>query len=258
MSIEELFSLQGKVALVTGGSRGLGRAMIDGFAMAGADVVIASRDLASCERAAAEVEATHGRQALAVAAHVGRWADLDRLVELAYDRFGRVDVLVNNAGLSPRYESLASVTEELWDKVYAVCVRGPFRLSTLVADRMVQGEGGSIVNISTTGAVEPYAWGVPYHSAKAALNNITVSMAKAYGPKVRVNCIMPGAFQTDITKQWDMPRFDAFAKENLAIGRIAQPSEIVGAALYFASAASSYTTGAILAVEGGSGLGGLP
>jgi NAD(P)-dependent dehydrogenase (short-subunit alcohol dehydrogenase family) len=253
VSDADLFSLDGKVALVTGGSRGLGRAMVDGFARAGADVVVASRNLDSCRRAAEEVERTHGRRALPVSCHVGRWNELDALVATAYDAFGHVDVLVNNAGLSPRYESLPAVTEELWDKVYAVCVKGPFRLSVLVAERMVAGDGGSIVNISTTGAVDPHPWGVPYHAAKAGLNNMTVALARAYGPKVRVNCIMPGAFATDITKQWDMAAFEVTAEQVLALGRIGQPEEIVGAALYFASNASSYTTGSVLAVEGGYG-----
>ncbi|MCU1344064.1 MAG: short-chain dehydrogenase/reductase, partial [Acidimicrobiia bacterium] len=211
MSADQLFSLEGKVALVTGGSRGLGRAMIDGFARAGADVVISSRKIDSCLTAAAEVEAKYGRQALAFAAHAGKWDELERLVDAAYDRFGKVDVLVNNAGLSPRFDGLVNVTEDLWDKVFAVCVKGPFRLAALVAERMMAGEGGSIINISTTGAVEPAPWSAPYHAAKAALNNLTVSMARGYGPKVRVNCIMPGPFQTDITAGWDMPRFAEFA-----------------------------------------------
>jgi NAD(P)-dependent dehydrogenase (short-subunit alcohol dehydrogenase family) len=253
-----LFDLTGKVALVTGGSRGIGRAIVRAYAAAGADVIISSRRLESCELLAKEIEETTGRSALAYACHAGRWADLPGLVDAAYERFGHVDVLVNNAGLSPRYDSLIDVTEELWDKVYAVCAKGPFRLSALVAHRMMAGDGGSIVNISTMGAVEPYPWGVPYHSAKAALNNMTAGLAKAYGPAVRVNAIMPGAIQTDITAQWDMPAFEEFAKRALALRRIGQPEEIVGAALYFASPASSYTTGAILSIEGGSGLIDMP
>jgi len=255
---ENLFDLTGKVAVVTGGSRGIGRAIVRGYARAGADVVITSRNLDSCRVLADEIERTTGRTALPYACHVGHWDQLDGLVEAAYDRFGKVDVLVNNAGLSPRYDSLTSISEELWDKVYAVCVKGPFRLSALIGERMVDGDGGSILNISTTGATEPYPWGVPYHSAKAGLNNMTVALAKALGPKVRVNCIMPGAIHTDITQQWDMDTFSQFARTALAMQRIGEPEEIVGAALYFASAASSYTTGAILAIEGGHGVVGQP
>ncbi len=134
--VPEDFSLAGKVALVTGGSRGLGRAMVRGFARAGADVVIASRKLDACEALAAEVEATTGRRALAYACHVGRWEELDGLVDAAYARFGRVDVLVNNAGMSPVYPRPVDVSEELYDKVLAVNLKGPFRLTALIGTRM--------------------------------------------------------------------------------------------------------------------------
>jgi NAD(P)-dependent dehydrogenase (short-subunit alcohol dehydrogenase family) len=235
--------------VVTGGSRGLGRAMVLGFAAAGADVVIASRKLEACEEVAADVEAL-GRQALAVACHVGKWDDLDGLVEAAYARFGTVDVLVNNAGMSPLYPDPASVTEELYDKVFDVNLKGPFRLTALIGTRMAAGDGGSIINLSSTGSIRPYGGIIPYAAAKAGVNAMTVGFAKAFGPKVRVNCIMPGAFETDVTKAWDM---DAFAQVARAfpLGRIGQPDEIVGAALYLASDASSYTTGAILTIDGG-------
>src|SRR4029453_4512881 len=131
------FDLTGKVAVVTGGSRGLGRAMVQAFAEAGADVVIASRKLDNCEQAAAEVEKSTGRTAVAVGCHVGKWDECDSLVDTVYDHFGRVDVFVNNAGMSPLYESLESITEELYDKTHAVNLKGPFRLATLVGSRMV-------------------------------------------------------------------------------------------------------------------------
>jgi NAD(P)-dependent dehydrogenase (short-subunit alcohol dehydrogenase family) len=235
--------------VVTGGSRGLGRAMVLGLAEAGADVVVASRKLEVCEEVAAEVEAL-GRQALAVACHVGKWDDLDGLVEAAYARFGTIDVLVNNAGMSPLYPDPASVTEELYDKVFDVNLKGPFRLTALIGTRMAAGDGGSIINLSSTGSIRPYGGIIPYAAAKAGVNAMTVGFAKAFGPKVRVNCIMPGAFETDVTKAWDM---DAFAQVARAfpLGRIGQPDEIVGAALYLASDASSYTTGAILTIDGG-------
>src|SRR5688572_26570615 len=135
MSAANLFDLTGKVALVTGGSRGLGREMSLAFARAGADVVVASRKLESCAETVAEIEAL-GRRGLAHACHVGAWNDLDVLVETVYARFGRVDVLVNNAGMSPLYPSLDQVSEALWDKVLAVNLKGPFRLSALVGARM--------------------------------------------------------------------------------------------------------------------------
>ena len=182
----------GKVALVTGGSRGLGRAMVLAFADAGADVVVTSRKLDACQAVAAEVEAK-GRRALAVACHVGHWDEIDGLVEQAYDAFGRVDVLVNNAGMSPLYPDLASVSEELWDKVLGVNLKGPFRLTALVGTRMADGPyGGSIINVSSTGSLRPAPGMLPYDAAKSGLNTLTEGFAKAFGPTVRVNCIMAG------------------------------------------------------------------
>ena len=244
------FDLSGRVALVTGGSRGLGRAMVLGFAEAGADVVIASRKLDACDAVAREVIAL-GRGALAHACHVGHWDELDGLVDAAYDRFGAVDVLVNNAGMSPLYPDPASVTEELYDKVLDVNLKGPFRLTALVGTRMVaSGRGGSIINVSSIGAVRTSAHIVPYAAAKAGLNAMTAGFAKAFGPTVRVNSIMPGSFLTDVTKAWDMDAFEQQAS-HFALRRGGDPAEIVGAALYFASDASSYTTGSILTVDGG-------
>jgi NAD(P)-dependent dehydrogenase (short-subunit alcohol dehydrogenase family) len=247
--VTDRFDLTGKVALVTGGSRGLGRSMVLGFAEAGADVVIASRKLDACEAVAAEVKGL-GHEALAVACHVGRWDDLDGLVDAAYERFGRVDVLVNNAGMSPLYPSPADVSEALYDKVFDVNLKGPFRLTALVGTRMAAGEGGSIINVSSTGSIRPTGDIIPYAAAKAGVNAMTVAFAKAFGPTVRVNCIMPGPFRTDVTKAWDMEAFEKVAR-SFALGRIGEPDEVVGAALYFASDASSYTTGSVLVIDGG-------
>jgi NAD(P)-dependent dehydrogenase (short-subunit alcohol dehydrogenase family) len=244
-------ALAGKVALVTGGSRGLGRAMALGFAEAGADVIIASRKLDNCAAVAREVEA-RGRQALPVACHIGHWDELDGLVARAYDEFGRVDVLVNNAGMSLLYESLPAVTEDLWDKVVDLNLKGPFHLTALIGSKMAEGPyGGSIINVSSTGSIRPAPFMLPYDAAKAGLNALTVGFAHAFGPTVRVNCIMAGPFMTDVTAAWDLPAFEKAAKASHALQRGGQPEEIVGAALYFASDASSYTTGAILRVDGG-------
>jgi NAD(P)-dependent dehydrogenase (short-subunit alcohol dehydrogenase family) len=244
-----LFDLAGKVALVTGGSRGLGREMALAFADAGADVVVTSRKREACERVAAEVEA-RGRRALAAPCHVGRWSELERLVEDVWARFGRIDVLVNNAGMSPLYPSLAEVSEDLWDKVLGVNLKGPFRLSALVATRMAAAGGGSIINVSSVASIRPTPIETPYAAAKAGLNAITVAFAHAFGPAVRVNCIMAGPFLTDISLAWP-PEGLAHFEKSAALGRAGQPHEIVGAALYFASDASSFTTGAILRVDGG-------
>ena len=244
------FDLSGRVALVTGGSRGLGRSIVLGLAGTGADVVIASRKLDNCKAVAEEVETTTGRSALPVACHVGRWGDLDGLVDAAYGRFGKVDVLVNNAGMSPLYPDLMSVTEELYDKVFAVNLKGPFRLAVLVGTRMVEQGSGSIVNVSSIGSLRPYGGIVPYAAAKAGVNTMTVGLAEALGPTVRVNCVIPGSFRTDVVQYWDKATMRG-AAERPDLKRIGEPDEIVGAVLYFASDASSYTTGALLRVDGG-------
>jgi len=248
--LPELFDLSGRVALVTGGSRGLGREMVLAFAAAGADVVIASRKLEACRALAEEVRASTGRRALAYACHVGRWHELDGLVEAAYHEFGRVDVLVNNAGKSPLYDHVANVSESLWDSVIALNLKGPFRLSALVGTRMAEGAGGSIINISSAGSIHPTADIIPYVGAKAGLNAITIAFAHCFGPKVRVNCILPGSFRTDATQHWNWDAFERSA-QRFALRRIGEPREIVGTALYLASDASSYTTGAVFPVDGG-------
>ena len=245
------FDLSGKVAVVTGGSRGLGRAMVTAFAEHGADVVIASRKVEACEALAAEVTAATGRDAIGVAFHAGRWDDCDRLADTAYERFGKVDVLVNNAGMSPLYPSLAEVSEELFDKVVGVNFKGPFRLAAIVGERMVAAGGGSIINVSSIAAVQPTPTELVYAGAKAALNAMTIGLARAYGPSVRANVIMPGPFLTDISKAWDLEAFRETAKRTIPLGRGGEAEEIVGAALYLASDASSYTTGAVLKVDGG-------
>jgi NAD(P)-dependent dehydrogenase (short-subunit alcohol dehydrogenase family) len=245
----DLFDLSGRVALVTGGTRGLGRAIVRSLAQAGADVIVASRKLEACEEAAEEVRQL-GRRALAHDCHVGHWGEIERLVDDAYAEFGQVDVLVNNAGLAPTYPDPQSVTEELWDKTLGVNLKGPFRLTSLVGARMCAGNGGSIVNISSIGGVRPTHDILPYAAAKAGLNALTIGFADAFGPKVRVNAIMPGPFRTDISRHWNADAFSERAK-TFPLRRAGEPDELASAVLYFASDASSFTTGAVLAVDGG-------
>jgi NAD(P)-dependent dehydrogenase (short-subunit alcohol dehydrogenase family) len=247
--VVQRFDLSGRVALVTGATRGLGREIALAFADAGADLVVSSRKAEACERLAEEVRAG-GREVFAHACHVGRWDELGGLVDAAYASFGRVDILVNNAGMSPVYPRVEEITEELWDKVLAMNLKGPFRLSATIGARMADGDGGSIINISSIGAVRVTADILPYGAAKAGLNALTVGFANAFGPKVRVNCIMAGPFLTDISRAWDMEKFQAQAA-GFPLRRGGRPEEIVGAALYFASDASSFTTGAVLTVDGG-------
>lgn len=248
--VAELFDLTDRVVLVTGGSRGLGREMAFAAARCGADVIIASRKFDACAATAEEITAVTGRAAMAYQVHVGRWDELDGLVHAAYDRFGKVDVLINNAGMSPLYESLSSVTEKLFDSVVNLNLKGPFRLSALVGERMVAAGGGSIINVSSTGSLRPGPHELPYAAAKAGLNALTEGLALAYGPTVRVNTLMPGPFLTDVSKAWDIEATTAGA-QRFALKRLGQPAEIIGAALFLASDASSYTSGSIIRVDGG-------
>ena len=247
---DELFDLTDRVVLVTGGSRGLGREMAFAAAHCGADVVIASRKYDTCVATAEEITAVTGRAALPYQVHVGRWNELDGLVDAAYDRFGKVDVLINNAGMSPLYESLGSVTEKLFDSVVNLNLKGPFRLSALIAERMVAAGGGSIINVSSTGSLRPGPHELPYAAAKAGLNALTEGLALAFGPTVRVNTLMPGPFLTDISKAWDLEAVTKGVQRH-ALKRLGQPAEIIGAALFLASDASSYTTGSIIRADGG-------
>ncbi len=248
---QDLFNLEGRVAIVTGGSRGIGREVSLAFARAGASVVVASRKLENCEALVAEIEADSGGAALAVQYHAGDWEANERLLALTEERFGRLDVLMNNAGMSPLYDKLANVTEALYEKVLDVNLKGPFRLSALAGEKMAAADGGSIINVSSIAAVRPTPNELPYGMAKAGLHALTLGLAREYAPKVRVNCIMPGPFLTDISKAWDMEAFEENARANIPLGRGGQAEEVVGAALYFASEASSYTTGAILKIDGG-------
>ncbi|WP_024441016.1 MULTISPECIES: glucose 1-dehydrogenase [unclassified Mycobacterium] len=248
---DSLFDLTDRVVLVTGGSRGLGREMALAAARCGADVVVASRKLESCQATAAEIEAETGRSAMPYAVHVGRWDQLDGLVDAAYERFGRVDVLVNNAGMSPVYDKQTDVTEKMFDAVVNLNLKGPFRLSALIGERMMTAGRGSIINVSTHGSLRPHPSFIPYAASKAGLNVMTEALAQAFGPVVRVNTLMPGPFLTEISKAWNFDESDnPFGAA--ALQRAGNPPEIVGAALFLMSDASSFTTGSIVRADGGS------
>lgn len=246
---ETTASLSGKVVLITGGTRGLGREMAFAFARAGADVVVSSRKVGACAETAAEIEQETGRRAAAYACHVGHWDEVGRLVEDVIAEVGRIDVLVSNAGMSPLYRDLVSVSEELFDKVLAVNLKGPFRLAALVGAHMAEGSGGSIINISSIAAVRPTPSELPYGAAKAGLDVLTAGFAQAYGPSVRVNSIQCGPFYTDVSHAWRDEMKERIAR--FPLGRGGRPDEIVGAALYLASDASSFMTGAVLRLDGG-------
>jgi len=243
---DDAFDFSGRCVVITGASRGLGRAMALGFARRGADIVVSSRKAEACAEVVAEIAAL-GARAVAVPCHVGAWDTLPALIEGALAGFGRIDTLVNNAGIAPTAPGSAETTEALFDKFFAVNTKGPFRLSALARPHLAK-TGGSIINVTSIGAVRPDpAYGV-YAAAKGALNILTRSQAMEFGPKVRVNAIMAGPFWTDIARSW-REAYDADAPS--AARRMGRPDEVVTSALYLASPASAYVTGSILRVDGG-------
>ena len=244
---DPLLNFEGKVALVTGGSRGLGYQMAKALAERGADIIVASRKVEACEKVAEEVRGL-GRRALAIGAHCGKWDEIDRLIETAYAEFGRVDILVNNAGMGPRMAS-HEVPESLYDSVLNLNLKGPYRLASVIGQRMKAQGSGSILNISSVAALQPLAQVVPYSAAKAGLNAMTIGMAKEYAPEVRVNCICAGPFLTDIAEAWTE---EARQTADNALHRTGRPKEIVSAALYLLSDAASFSTGSVITVDGGS------
>jgi NAD(P)-dependent dehydrogenase (short-subunit alcohol dehydrogenase family) len=250
----QLFDLSGKVAIVTGSTKGIGRAMAEGLAAAGASIVVSSRKPELCEQAAAEIAAATGATTFARACHVGSWDDIPEFVDAVQDRFGRIDVLVNNAGISPARISISDMTIDFWRKVFAVNLEGPLRMSQLIAPLMRAGGGGSIINIASMGAYSGGSQVCAYSASKAALVNLTKSMAQEWVDWfVRVNVLSPGPFHSEMVEGGarSAPGFKELIASGTLMNRIADPSEIVGPVVYLASDASSFVTGDDISVSGG-------
>lgn len=243
-------TLAGKVALVTGATRGLGFAIASGLAEAGATVVVSSRKIESCEAAAEAITKASGLAAIPLALHVGRWEAIEPAIDEVYARLGRLDILVNNAGIAPLSPSLESVSESLFDKTIEVNLKGPFRLMAVAGARMAAAGGGSIINISSIGAVRPSPPEAMYAAAKNGLNALTMAFAQEYAPHVRVNCVMPGAFATDMSEDWDED-FVGKIVDRLPSGRLGRPDEVAGMVVHLAGDSAGYTTGAVIPVDGG-------
>jgi NAD(P)-dependent dehydrogenase (short-subunit alcohol dehydrogenase family) len=243
--------LSGKVAIVTGGGRGLGRAIALGLAKAGADVTVCGRKLESCEDAAREIRAL-GRRALPLSCHMGRSDEIESVVSRTLAELGRIDIVVNNAATSPAARPLIAGTPELFDKVYAINVRGPLPLACLAAAWMADHGGGAILNVISVGALRPGATIGLYCSSKSALQALTRVMAQEWAPLgVRVNALAPGPVATDMVRAVEGTDFHRMMIDATSMKRIASPEEIVGSVLYLVSDASSYTTGSTLVVDGG-------
>jgi NAD(P)-dependent dehydrogenase (short-subunit alcohol dehydrogenase family) len=248
------FDLTGRVAIVTGSTKGIGRAMAEGLAKAGASVVVSSRKQDACEKAAAEIEEATGSQTLGLACHVGDWDAVATFVEEVKSRLGRIDVLVNNAGINPARIGPADMTLDYWQKVFSVNVEGPLRTCQLVAPLMRDQGGGSIVNIASMGGYSGGANICAYAASKAALINLTKSMAQEWAPwKVRVNALSPGPFISEMMEgaERSAPGFKDMVASGTLMKRVADPREIVGPVVYLASDASSFVTGDDISVSGG-------
>ena len=252
--MDPLFDLTGKVAVVTGSTKGIGRAMVEGLARAGASVVVSSRKQELCDEVAAEVARSTGSATFGLACHVGEWEAIPAFVDAVFERFGTIDVLVNNAGINPAPVTVSDMTIEYWRKVFAVNLEGPLRMAQQVAPVMRDHGGGSIVNIVTMAAYSGGSNVCAYGSSKAGLINLTKSMAQEWAPwNVRVNALCPGPFMTEMVggAERTRPGFIDMIAGGTLMKRVADPAEIVGPVLYLASDASSYVTGDEISVSGG-------
>ncbi len=244
------FELTDRVAVVTGGSRGLGRAIARGYAAAGARVVVASRKAEACDAVVAEITADGG-EAFAVPTHVGRPDQIAALVEATVGRYGGIDVVVNNAA-NPLGGPLGDMTPEAFEAGFRANVQGPILLAVAALPHLRSSPSPSVINVITAGAFAGAEYLGLYTGAKAAMWNFTRTMAKEWAPHIRVNAIAPGPFDTDMMRATlDEPEFHQRIVDSTLMRRVADPTEIVGAAVFLASDASSYVTGSCLTVDGG-------
>jgi len=247
------FSLAGKVAIVTGGSRGIGRSIAIALAEAGAFVSIAARKPEALAEAVAAVEAAGGR-ALAVPTNVRRSEDLKNLIAVTKQAFGRIDILVNNAGTTPVFGPVEETDEAAWDVIMNTNVKSMFFLSVRAREAMLEhGEGGAIVNVSSVGGMRASEVIGGYSISKAAVNMLTQVCARSWGGDgIRVNAIAPGLVKTEFARAlWDNPEILKASTEGAALKRIGEPDEMAGAVVYLASSAASFVTGQTLLLDGG-------
>ena len=252
------FSLQGKVAIVTGGGRGIGKAIVQGFAKAGARVAITSRKMDDLETTAAEIKA-FGGEAFPVQAHLGKMEEINRMVCAVMDKFGRIDILVNNAGTAPALASVLDSEERLWETIINLNMKGLYFTSQAVARIMKKQGGGKIINIASVDGFKPEPGVSIYSISKAGVRMVTKAFAMELAPfNIQVNTIAPGPIDTKmLNSHWvNLPPEEAKKQkgtmaEMTAMGRIGEPEEIAGAAVYLASAVSSYITGAEIIIDGG-------
>jgi NAD(P)-dependent dehydrogenase (short-subunit alcohol dehydrogenase family) len=246
------FHLTDRVALVTGASRGLGSAIAEGLAEHGARVVLSSRKQIDLDHEAERINARWGDRAVAIAAHAGREADLERLVDQTMERLGQIDILVNNAGTNPYFGATLDADPAAWDKTFEVNLRGYFLLTRLVYRAWMEEHGGAVLNIASTGGIRPSLGLGVYDVTKAGVIMLTRQLAREIGGRVRVNCIAPGLFKTRFAEAlWANPEILDRVLAGNPMGRIGDPSEVAGAAVFLVSDAASYVNGQVLVIDGG-------
>ncbi len=250
--MDNRFSMKGRNAVVTGATRGIGLAIARGFLESGATVTVCGRKQEGLDTALTDLS-DHASSVLGVAAHVGKVEDIERLIAATEEHFGPVDTLVNNAGTNPYYGPIAESEDWAWDKTMDVNLRAPYLLSRRVGVKMMAESGGSIINISSIAGLQASPNQGIYSVTKAGLIMLTKVMAREMGGScVRVNCICPGVIRTQLSRAlWEDEETAKVYLARKALGRVGEVDELVGAAIYFASEASSFTTGAVLQVDGG-------
>jgi NAD(P)-dependent dehydrogenase (short-subunit alcohol dehydrogenase family) len=246
------FTLDGRVALVTGASRGIGGAIAQRFARAGAKVVVSSRKMDGVQAVANEITAAGG-QATAIQAHVGRTEDVHALVEQTMQTYGRIDIAVNNAATNPHFGPLLSADEGQWDKILDTNAKGCFRICKAVVPHMERQGGGKIINLASVAGLRPSPGMGIYGISKAAIIMLTQVLAMELGPaNIQVNAIAPGVIKTRFSQLlWQTPQFAQPILAHLPLGRFGEPEDVAGLALYLASPASDYVTGGVFLVDGG-------
>jgi len=248
------FDVTGRVALVTGASRGIGSAIAEALAEHGAQVVLSSRKQADLDAEAARINSLYPDKAVAIAAHAGRPDDLERLVQQVMERFSRIDILVNNAGTNPYMGPVLGAELAAWDKTFEVNVRGMFWLTRLVYQASMEAHGGSVVNIASTGGLRPGIGLGVYNITKAAVIFMTRQLAREIGSNVRVNAVAPGLIKTRFAEVlWNTPEILNRVLAVNPMGRIGVPDEVASAVLFLASDAASYVNGEVIVVDGGGG-----